>query len=41
MTASTTLINEELQRSIKSVYFYIKVNENARVQRGKILIKTM
>lgn len=41
MAASTTLINEELQRSTKSVYFYIKVNKIARVQHGKILMKTM
>lgn len=41
MAALTNIINEDLQSSNKSVYFYIDVNENARVQLGEMLIKTM
>ena len=41
MAASTNIVNEGLQSSDKSVYFYIKVNESARVQHGEILSKTM
>ena len=38
MAASTNIINEGVQ---SSVYFYINVNENARVQLSEMLTKTM